>query len=123
MMTAFQCLQVKDGHSPGEAPLSAVGFLRVVIMRIFIPACMALSLLPPETSSSLGQRQPQQGWSRLLRHWARWPGFRDEAAQGQRSVVEQGHQDQVPALAKDTDKSQACGTPRPRLSGDQGRDV
>ena len=96
---------------------SAVGFLRVVMMPIFLPSCMSLSLLPPEASSGLGQRQLRQGWGCLLWHWDRRPWFGDEAAQGQRCLVEQGHQDQVPTPTKDTDQSQAGGTPRPRLPG------
>src|SRR4029450_12512997 len=110
------------GQRGGLLWLSAVGFLRVIIMLVFLPSYMSLSLLPPETSRGLGQRQPRQGWGRLLRHRDRCPGFRDEAARGQRGVVEQRHQDQVPAPAKDTDQPQAGGTPRPRLPGDQGRD-
>src|SRR4029434_2725840 len=97
----------------GGSTLSAVGFLRVIIMLVFLPSYMSLSLLPPETSRGLGQRQPRQGWGRLLRHRDRWPGFRDEAAQGQRGVVEQRHQAQVPAPAQDTDQPQAVRR-RPR---------
>src|SRR5262252_7442902 len=89
--------------------LSAVGFLRVVIMPIWFPSCMPVSLLPPEASRGLGGRQHRQGCGLLLRHWLCRPGFRDEAAQRQRGVVEQRHQDQVPAAAKDTDQSQAGG--------------
>src|SRR5262245_27818165 len=104
-------------------PLSAVGFLKVVIMPMFLPSCLSLSLLPPEASRGLGQRQPRPGWGRRLRHRDRWPGFRDEAAQGQRRLVEQGHQDQVPAPAKDTDQPQAGGPPGPRWCGEQDGDV
>src|SRR5262245_44526769 len=93
------------------------------MMLVFLPSYLSLSLLLPETSRGLGQPPPRQGGGRRLRHWDRWPGFRDEAAQGQRGLVEQGHQDQVPAPAKDTHQPQAGGTPRPRLPGDQGRDV
>src|SRR5262245_24172010 len=94
---------------PRERLLSAVGFLRVVIMPMYLPACMSLSLLPPEASSGLGQRQPRQGWERLLRHRDRRPGFGDEAALGQRRLLEQRHQDQVPAPANDTHQPQARG--------------
>src|SRR5262249_16804985 len=93
---------------PPPAPFCS-RLLRVVIMPIWFPSCMPLSLLPPEASRGLGQRQHRQGCGLLLRHWHRWPGFRDEAAQRQRCVVEQRHQDQVPAAAKDTDQSQAGG--------------
>ena len=48
---------------------------------------------------------------------------RGRSAQRQRGVVEQRHQDQVPAPAKDTDQPQAGGTPRPRRLGHQRRDV
>src|SRR5215510_13510825 len=108
---------------PRTPALSAVGFLRVVIMPMYLPACMSLSLLPPEASSGLGQRQPRQGWARLLRHRDRRPGFGDEAALGQRRLLEQRHQDQVPAPAKETHQPQACGTRHPRLPRDQGGDV
>src|SRR6516162_11597730 len=87
-------------------------FLRVVIMSILLPSCMSLSFLLPATSRSLGQRQFRQGGGRLLRHCG--PGFGDEAAHGQRGLIEQRHQDQVPATAKDTHQPQARGTPRPR---------
>jgi hypothetical protein len=77
-----------QGKPPGALPLSAVGFLRVIIMLVFLPSGLSLSLRLPETSRGLGQRQPRQGWGRRLRPRDRWPGFRDEAAQGQRGLVE-----------------------------------
>src|SRR5215813_13860153 len=117
------CLFTRPPLPRGEGWLSAVGFLRVIIMLVFLPSCLSLSLLLPETPRGLGQPPPRQGGGRRLRHWDRWPGFRDEAAQGQRGLVEQGHQEQVPAPAKDTHQPQAGGTPRPRRPGDQGRDV
>src|SRR5499426_3429621 len=113
-LTALSIMQLVT-QPAGYYALSAVGFLRVVIMPMYLPACMSLSLLPPEASSGLGQRQPRQGWERLLRHRDRRPGFGDEAALGQRRLLEQRHQDQVPAPAKDTHQPQACGTPHPRL--------
>ena len=84
---------------------------------------MSLSLLLPAASRGLGQRPHRQGWGLLLRHRHRWPGFGDKAAQGQRGLVEQRHQDQVPTPAKDTHQPQAGGPPRPRRRGDQRRDV
>src|SRR5947207_415139 len=42
-------------------PLSAVGFLREVILPMFSPSRMSLALLPPEASRRLGHRQPRQG--------------------------------------------------------------
>jgi hypothetical protein len=106
----------------GGTHLSAVGFLRVVIMPMFSPSCMFLSLLPPETSSGVGQGQPRQGWSLLLPHRHHRPGFRPEAAHGQWCLVEPRYQEPVPASAKDTHPPQAGGPSRPRLPGDQGRD-
>lgn len=46
------------------------------------------------------------------------PWFGHEVARGQPPSLEQGSQEQVPALAKDTDQAPACGPP-PRLP--QGR--
>jgi DNA invertase Pin-like site-specific DNA recombinase len=109
--------------APRRPSLSRVGFLRVVIMPILLPSCMSRSLLLPEASRGLGHRQHRQGGCLLLWHRDSRPGFGDKAAQGQRCLVEQRHQDQVPAAAKDTHQPQACGTPRPRLLGDEGRDV
>ena len=83
------------------------------MIPMFFPSHMSLSLLPSAASSGLGQRQDRQGWGRLLWHRDRGPGFGDEAPQRPRGVVEQRHQDQVPAPAKDTDQPQAGGPPRP----------
>jgi hypothetical protein len=83
---AYGGWQPFDGGS--TEGLSAVGFLRVIIMLVFLPSGLSLSLRLPETSRGLGQRQPRQGWGRRLRPRDRWPGFRDEAAQGQRGLVE-----------------------------------
>src|SRR5262249_57324731 len=80
---------------PRRRALSAVGFLRVVMMLMLLPSCMSLSLLPPAASRGLGQRQPRQGWGRLLRRRDRRPGFGDEAALGQRRLVEQRHPDEI----------------------------
>jgi hypothetical protein len=46
----------------GATLLSRVGFLRVVMMPMFLPACMSLSLLLPAASRGLGQRQHRQRW-------------------------------------------------------------
>ena len=78
-------------------------------MLMFLPACMSLSFLLPEVSRGLEQRQHRQGGGLLLWHWHRRPGFGDEAAHGQRYLVEQRDQDQVPAPAKDTHQPQAGG--------------
>ena len=88
-------MPINPGTPGWEFPLSAVGFLRVVIMPIFLPSCMSWSLRPPEASRGLGQRQLRQGWGCLLWHRDRRPGCGDEAAQGQRCLVKQGDQEQV----------------------------
>jgi hypothetical protein len=93
------------------------------MIPMFLPACMSLSLLRPAASRGLGQRPPQQGWCLQLRHRHRWPGFGDEASQGQWGLIEPRHQDQGPPPAKDTHPPQAGGMPRPRGLGDAGRDV
>src|SRR5882724_11679851 len=87
------------------------------MIPMFLPAYMSLSLLLPAASSGLGQHPHRQGWCLRLRHRHCWPGFGDEAAQGQRGLVEQRHQDEVPTPAKDTHQPQAGGTPRPGGAG------
>jgi hypothetical protein len=63
------------------------------MMPMFLPSCMSLLLLPPEVSGGLGQRQPRQGWIRLLPYRDRRQGFGDEAALGQWRLVEQRHRE------------------------------
>src|SRR5262249_31686513 len=105
---------------PGT-PFCSRFFSRVVMIPMFLSACMSLSLLLPAASRGLGQRRHRQGWCLLRRH--RWPGFGDEAAQGQRGLIKQRHQDQVPTPAKDTHQPQAGGPPRPPRRRDHRRDV
>src|SRR5262249_40932772 len=109
--------------APTPPPLSAVGFLRAVMIPMCLPACVSLSLLLSTASRGLGQRPHPQGGGLLLRLRHRWPGFRDEAAQRQRGLVKQCHQNEVPPPAKDTHQPQAGGTLHPRRRGDQRRDV
>src|SRR5881227_3887200 len=73
----------------GWGPFCSRFFLRAVMIPMFLPACMSLSLLLPTPSRGLGQRPHRQGWRLRLRHRHRWPGFGDEAAQGQRGLVKQ----------------------------------
>ena len=47
------------------------------------------------------------------------PGLWYQAPYRQRCLIEQGHQDEGPAPAKDTHQPQAGGTPHPRLRGNQ----
>src|SRR5262249_6745276 len=79
-----------EKHGPGTPlvftptlPLSAVGFLSVVIMSMLAPDFMSLSLLLPAVSRGLGQRQPRQGGCLLRRHRHNRPGFGDEVPHGQ----------------------------------------
>src|SRR2546428_9097064 len=118
------CLRCAGSNTlnPPAPSLSRVGFLRVVIMPILLPSCMSLSLWLPAASRGLGQRQHRQERCLLLWHRDSRPGFGDKAAQGQRCLVEQRHQDQDPASAKDTHQPEAGGTPRPRLLRDESRD-
>src|SRR5262249_10962235 len=93
--------------------LSAVGFLRVVIMPIWFPWVVAWPRLRREASRGWGRPRPGRGCGLPPGHGPRRPGFRDEAAQRRRGVVEQPPQDQVPAGAKDPAQSQAGGPPCP----------
>src|SRR5262245_32661653 len=60
---ALASIRVIGTHLTGGpgAVLSSVGFLRVIIRLVFLPSCLSLSLLLPETSRGRGQRQPRQG--------------------------------------------------------------
>src|SRR5215831_16302142 len=49
-------------------PFCSRFFLRAIMIPMFLPSCMPLSLLLPAASSNLGQRQHRQGGDRLLRH-------------------------------------------------------
>ena len=84
---------------------------------------MSLSLLLPVVSGGQGNLQAQQKCGLLLQRRDTRPGFWDKAPHGQWRLIEQRHQDQVPAPAKDTHQPQAGGMPHPRLPGDQRRDV
>ena len=84
-----------SGGAAPPGPFCTRFFLRVGedSAPMFLLTCMSLLLLLPATSRSLGPRRHRQGWCLLRRH--RWPGFGDEAAQGQRGLIKQRHQDQV----------------------------
>src|SRR4029450_3119329 len=67
---------------PGAGSLSAVGFLRVVMIPMFVPSRMALSLLPPEV---LGGQRPfwgRQERSVCLQRRDGRPGLWDKAPHG-----------------------------------------
>src|SRR4030095_9378127 len=97
--------------------LSAVGFLRVVMIPMFVSSRMALSPLPPEV---LGGQRPfwgRQERSVCLQRRDGRPGLWDKAPHGERRLIEQRHQDEGPAPAKDAHEPQTGGTPHPRLRG------
>src|SRR5438128_6503691 len=83
-------------------------FVRVVMMPIVLSSIMPLPLLLQATSGSQGYLQSRQERG-LFRLRDGRPGFGHEAAHGQRRLVEQRHQDQGPAPAKDTHEPQAGG--------------
>src|SRR2546430_13187553 len=93
------------------------------MIPMFLPPRMSLSLLPPELSGGQGDLQVRQERSVLFQRRDGRPGFWDKAPHGQRRLIEQRHQDEGPAPAKDTHQPQACGTPHPRLRGEKSRDV
>src|SRR4029450_3057678 len=80
----------QDAAPPPRA-LSAVGFLRVVMIPMFVPSRMALSLLPPEV---LGGQRPfwgRQERSVCLQRRDGRPGLWDKAPHGERRRLEQRH--------------------------------
>src|SRR6266446_5521830 len=95
----------------------------MVMIPMFVSSRMSLSLLPHEVSGSQGHLQARQERGLLLQRRDDRPRFWDKASYRKRRLLEQRHQDKVPAPAKDTHQPQACGMPHPRLPGDQGGDV
>ena len=59
----------------GVGELSREVFLSVIMMPMFLPACMSLSLLLPAVLRSLGPRQRRQGRCLLLQPWNHRPGY------------------------------------------------
>src|SRR6266704_591464 len=109
--------------SPPPSPLSRVGFLKVVMIPMFLPVRMSLAPLPSKVSGRQGHRQVWQEGSMLLQRRDSRPGLWYPASYRQRCLIEQGHQDEGPAPTKDPHQPQAGGTPPPWLRGDQSRDV
>src|SRR4029453_3969487 len=76
------CLEIAIQAPTGGNILSAVGFLRVVMIPMFVPSRMALSLLPPEV---LGGQRPfwaREGRSVCLQRRDGRPGLWDKAPHG-----------------------------------------
>jgi hypothetical protein len=93
------------------------------MISMFVLSQMSLLLLPPETSGGQGHLQARQKRALILQHRDDRPGFWDKTPHRQWRLIEQRHEDQVPAPAKDTHQPQAGSTPHPWLPGDQGSDV
>src|SRR4029450_4199783 len=93
------------------------------MILMFVPSRLSLILLPPETSGGQGHLQARPKRALILQHCDDRPGFWDKTPYRQWRLIEQRHEDQVPAPAKDTHQPQAGGTPHPWRLGDQGCDV
>src|SRR5262245_8068959 len=101
-----------DPHPfPPPPPLSRVGFLKAVRIPMFLPSRMSLALLPSQVSGGQGHLQVWQEGSMLLQRHDSRPGLWYQVPYRQRCLIEQGHQDEGPAPAKDTHQPQAGGTP------------
>src|SRR5258708_732041 len=105
---------------PGRGRLSGVGFLRMAMMPMFLPSRLFLLLPPPEVSGSQGNLQVRQEQCLLLQGHDGWPGFRDKTPHGQRRLLEQRHQDEVPAPAENTHQPHAGGPPHPPPRANKG---
>src|SRR5215471_7618254 len=119
----MSCVLPEQSPARGWAGLSRVGFLKVVMIHMFFPSPLSLSLLPRAVSGSQRHLQVWQERSEFPPRRDSRPGLWDKASHGQRRLLEQGHQDDGPAPTKDTDQPQAGGTPQPPRYGEQGCDL
>src|SRR5882672_2478853 len=78
----------------GTPPLSRVGFLKVVMIPMFLPSRMSLAPPPSKVSGRQGHRQVWQEGSMLLQRRDSRPGLWYQASYRQRCLIEQGHQDE-----------------------------